>query len=429
MGDAVVGLGEFFVPLFRTVQSSAGVYFQTGQRITSSYYLGIGMAVLALIAAMRVREKRVRLLAIITGVCLVLALGDAGRVYTVLLKFFPPLGLMRFPIKFVMLPVFLVPLLAAFAVRAYIEAPLELKKRFWRAGLMLGIALVVAIGLLVGFAYICPGKDEVWSVTAFSGLTRAAFLVAILGLWFVAGCAIEARLKWALVLGLVFLTWLDVATHAPRQNPSVERTVFQPGLLTLARLKPRPAPGESRAMLSLEAILGFRTKILTNAFNGYLIQRLGMYCNANLLDDLPKIDGFFALELRKEREVCYQLYPTTNSYCAALADFLSVSQVTCATNIFEWTARSTFLPMATVGQRPVFLDETNSLAALTSAEFNPRTTVFLSPEDKPRVSVTRQTGARILSNNWSAHRINIDVKPPNPASWCCRRRFIIRGGR
>jgi hypothetical protein len=411
----LTGWANFLVPLFRTTPNGVGIHFQDSQQITSSYYLGIGMAALTLIAVWRVRERRVRLFAVIAGVCLWLALGRAGGAYTVLLKVFPPLAFVRFPVKFVMLPVFLVPLLAAFGVSAYLAAEPEAKRRFCRSGLVVGSLFLLTIGALIGFDYRHPAPDELWPVTAFNGLTRAAFLVAILGLWFVLGRVLKPRLRWALVFSLTLLVWLDVATHAPRQNPSAVREVFEPGFLPATRFHARPGPGESRAMLSLQAILAFRTKTFNDAATGYLAQRMALYNNLNLLEGVPKVDGFFALRLRDEEELRSWLYPSADSYRAPLADFLSVSQVTSATNFLEWTPRTTALPMATAGQKPLFLDPTNTLAAITRADFDPRAVVFLRPEDKARVSVTGRIAARIISSTWSPHRITLVAEAAEPA--------------
>ena len=175
----ITGWANFLVPLFRTEPHWAGVRFQVEQQITSSYYLGISMAALALIAAWRVREGRVRLFAVLTAAGLCLALGRAGGVYTLLLKVFPPLAFMRFPVKFVMLPVFLVPLLAAFAVAAYLPAPPEIKRRFCRTGLAVGVLFLLAIAFLIGFDRHFPVSDEVWSVTALNGLSRVQGLTAL----------------------------------------------------------------------------------------------------------------------------------------------------------------------------------------------------------------------------------------------------------
>ena len=411
----LTGWANFLVPLFRTSPNGVGVHFQDTQQITSSYYLGISMAALALIAVWRARDRRVWLFAVITGACLVLALGRAGGAYTLLLNAFPPLALVRFPVKFVMLPVFLVPLLAAFGVAAYLGAAPETKRRFSRSGLAVGVLFLLAIGALIGFDYRHPAQDELWLVTAFNGLTRAIFLVAILGLWFALGCAMKPRSRWALVFSLLCLVWLDAATHAPRQNPSALREVFEPGFVPVDRFQPRPALGESRALLSLQAILAYRTRTFPDLMTGYMAQRIALYNNLNLLEGLPKVDGFFALRLRDEEELRFSLYPSVDTCRAPLADFLSVSQFTSPTNILEWTARPTALPMATAGQKPLFLDPTNTLVALTRADFDPRAVVFLRPEDKARVSVTGPTAARIISTNWSPHRITLVAEAAEPA--------------
>jgi hypothetical protein len=409
----LTGWANFLVPLFHTLRTPSGVYFQEGQDVTSSYYLGIGPLAIAVIACSLVRNKRVHLLAGVTAVCLVLAFGPAGGLYTVLLKAFPPLGFMRFPVKFVMLAVFSVPLLTAFGIQSYFDC--KVKAGFWRVGLIVITCLLVSTAALVCYDLLRPAADEVSSVTARNGLLRIVFLSGILGCFFALENAAAKRLKWLSGLGLMVLLWMDVATHMPRQNPTVEPGVFESGLPPLKELNPRPVLGESRAMLSLDAILSLRTRMPTNTATGYLLYRLALYNNVNLLDDLPKVDGFFALRLRDEESVRFRLYPTPDSYSSPLADFLSVSQVTSPTNLFQWTPRSSFLPMITVGQAPVFLDSTQTLVALTQSDFNPRTTVFLPTEDQPRVSVRRQTTARVLRSKWTAHEITAEVEAAAPA--------------
>src|SRR5204863_47940 len=62
------------------------------------------------------------------------------------------------------------------------------------------------------------------------------------------------------VFGVILLVvcWLDVASHAPPQNPTVARTVYEPGRQPLQELKPKPKPGESRAMVSFSARFRFQ---------------------------------------------------------------------------------------------------------------------------------------------------------------------------
>src|SRR5207249_517843 len=76
-----------------------------------------------------VREPRVWLLACMTGLFLILAMGDEAYLYSWLRRLFPPLNFINFPIKFVVPVTFCGPLLAAFAVREWQSASVENKSR------------------------------------------------------------------------------------------------------------------------------------------------------------------------------------------------------------------------------------------------------------------------------------------------------------
>ncbi|MBC8002004.1 MAG: hypothetical protein H7X97_05400, partial [Opitutaceae bacterium] len=110
------GWANFLVPLFRAVESTTGVFMQYDQFWTSSYYLGVGVILLALVGALIVRNARVYALGLLALLGLMLAMGNDGFLLPVLHKLFPASGYMRFPIKLVMLTMVTVPLLAAYGV-------------------------------------------------------------------------------------------------------------------------------------------------------------------------------------------------------------------------------------------------------------------------------------------------------------------------
>lgn len=115
------GWANFFVPLFHSYRAPIGSYFQPGQDWIASYYTGIGGVMLAGFALVTVRQPRVWLLALLVGVGLALGMGDNGFLYPALKRVFPPLSFMRFPVKFLILVNFALPLLAAFAAAALFE--------------------------------------------------------------------------------------------------------------------------------------------------------------------------------------------------------------------------------------------------------------------------------------------------------------------
>jgi hypothetical protein len=111
------------------------------------------------------------------------------------------------------------------------------------------------IGLLLWFAQRFPQYGypyNRWPETLANGLARLAFLVLAGGLLWWAGRAATWRRQGLLRLGLLLAVWLDLLTQVPRQNPTVPRWVYRPGLL---RLSPQPEVGGTRAMTSPAADL------------------------------------------------------------------------------------------------------------------------------------------------------------------------------
>ncbi|MBI3876593.1 MAG: YfhO family protein [Verrucomicrobia bacterium] len=409
------GWANLLVPLFRCYESSTGVFFQVNQGVTSSYYLGILSFIFAGIAAWRARERRVRMLAVLALGSLVLALGEHGHVFPALRKIVPQLGVMRYPVKFVFLTMMLVPLLAAAGLNALLTQPAEVQSRSRRTLVAIAGICTLAITALVTVSQIWPGDREVPSAVLKNGILRAVLLALAVTTLF--GFLRAATFKRQLVclLGFVLLTWIDFATHVPMQNPTAEVAVLEPGIPLLQNLRPAPRPGEARAMLTPAAFMEFHQKLLKDPFNTYVLQRVGMYDNCNLLENLAKVDGFWALHLREERAVQAVIFATTNSARPAMAGFLGVAQITSPTNIFEWVARTNFLQLVTGGQKPIFADAATTLNGMAAENFDATKTVFLPLEVKDSVTATNQALACIANYHFSAHHIEADVTADQPA--------------
>ncbi len=470
------GLANYLVPLFRCVLTSPGVPLHGGQNWTSSYYAGAGVLALALLAVLRVSDRRSRLLSLFGAVCLLLALGDGGFLFSAL-KHVLPLGVMRYPVKFVIPLTFILPMLAAFAIKelfrdgyagsrrgaeaepdaahaaespallSTLSSPLssspsavdELRARMARHRLRaIATVLAAVIVLIAVLGWLNPLAGEGLDAQLFllfSALAGGLFLVftvaAVLTLR-TASSRVFSFL-WALaVLGLVFA---DLRSHLPNLTPRVPPGFLQPGQPDLQALTPAPRDGAARASLTWQALKEFKSKMLPSLADTLLLQRVGLYDNLNLLDDLAKTDGIFSLYLREQQEVEARMFlgGPTNSLPGPLADFLGIEHVSSPTNIFKWHRRDTALPLITAGQLPEFAAPDISLPAMTGTNWNPAGTVFLHPWDKalvPRAGDLQSppvanepdgrrpqaagAGARILSTNWSAHRIECEVESPAP---------------
>lgn len=435
------GWTNFLVPLFRCFPSYHGVFAQQGQYWISSYYAGIGVFLLAGAGFALNRDARTWLLAGLTIVSLVLALGDASQVYRGLIKVLPPLQIIRFPIKFVVIANFALPLLAAFGVaallqRSLVKTSVEVdadENAFGAAGtappkswkhqmttlaplMAIAVACFVVMGVVLWVAWMHPLSTNQWSSTWRSGVSRSLFLMAILAV--LAGCSSSHRTKLSslLGLGLVGLQWLDVITHTPRLCPTIEPSVYEAGLgKDHLKLAPEPRLGDSRTMISPLADFRLNHLALTNAVDDVLYSRLSMFANANLLDSVPKVDGFFSLYVRAESRIRSLLYATTNTSLPRVERFLGVSQVTAEDKVIHWKPRTNFLAFATGGQAPVFADEAQTLRAMTNADWEPRRTVYLLAEDRGLVATTHATEANVKVVRFAAQQIELEVDASGPA--------------
>src|SRR5204863_4943405 len=70
-------------------------------------------------------------------------------------------------------------------------------------------------------------------------------------------------------------------------------------------------------------------------------------------------------------------------------------------HLFGWDPFDNAMPMATVGQQPVFADEPTTLELLSN--FKPRDTVILPTQLKGIISATRDETARVLQQTVNTH--------------------------
>ncbi len=407
------GLANFLVPMAFGTTAMEGIFFQHGQYWTSSYYLGLGTLWLALLAFLVGRDSvepksKIKLLGLLATIALLCALGENTPFYPLVRKMIPQLSFITYPIKFVMVVIFVAPLLAAFALARLQQDQKKL--------LPIGVFLLLAIFTVTYLASIAMKPDAETHATLLNGIFRAGFLIAIgVMLWLMSRQKTNFGLQ-TLGLGLILIAWLDVFTHAPKQNPTVAPSVFE---LNLARTKlamqPQPELGGSRVMLSPTAALELTRFGSSDSKNNFLAKRIGYCANANLLDAVPKVDGFSSLAPREFDWMLSLIYSVTNGNWSALEDFMGVSQTTVPGKLLEWEPRQNFLPLVTAGQKPVFLDDTNTLWTFGRNDFHGGKILFLTPEMKSLVTVSNETTAKVLNSKFSNRTVDAEVDSAEPS--------------
>jgi hypothetical protein len=406
------GWGNFLVPLFGCILLRKGFYAQEHQDWTSSYYAGIGIVALAVLAVCRMKERRVRALGATAALGVLLAMGTNGFVFKWLKSALPMLGFMNHPIKFVLLAVFALSLLAGFGVvelgRFYDRDP----KKAARWLLWLGAGAAALVAALLASARFHPADQEDWAVTVRNGLTRLTLLFLILGVfWFVLR-ARQRRGQQFLSLALVALFWADVITHAPNQNPTAHRAALQPGLV---KLSPAPLQDGARAFVTFPAINQLLYGTTGDAERDFVLFRNALFLDCNMLDDIPTIGGFYSLYLKSDLPIRAVLGSHAVAGPDSLKDFAGVAWQSAPDDPFTMSPRTNYLPMITAGQQPVFMDATNTLRALDSNEFRPLRVVYLPPEARNVVTVTNPAEVRIVSQIIHAEKIEIELEARAPS--------------
>jgi hypothetical protein len=399
---------NIFVPLFRTYRTSSGVHFQEGQGFTSSYYPGLIFVALAIAALLWRRERRVWVLWSAVFVGVILAMGTHTPLYGLLREVFPPIGFMRYPSKFLLIPLFAWPALAAFGWIALCE-----NRHRWRVHIPVLTTMAVIIISVIVFSKMAPHPGENWFVTLRNGIERLALLavlVAIIG-WALRGVGVTQ----VGTAGILLVIWFDLLRHVPTQNPTAMPQAFTAKPAHLEQMQPRPVLGQSRALLTLSAIERFHSPGTSNVTETHLVHRSGLYDNCNLVDRIPKADGFFSLYLQSERAIHYRLYETDSRPRVALARFLGISHVSGETNILAWQPLSGFLPLVTAGQQPIFADREATLAGLVATNFNGAQMVYLPPDAQREVQVQHARAARVISTRVDHHKIEAEVEASSPS--------------
>jgi len=401
------GLANLIVPLFHCYRAPQGPWFQPGQDLFSSYYLGAGVLALGVAGAWLARARFTAAILGMTVFCWVMAMGSHSFVYSWVKHVFPVMGFARYPIKFVLLTAFLVPLLAAQGVQ-YIETRANRRTNL-RPVCILATMLLLMLAL-VWVAREHPFPGDQWHLTAANAFWRAILMLVLAG-----GVLCLRRLqshaaRIAVQLVVLAVLPLDALTHSPDIAPTLPSAVLAPGLWQASGRPPPPKLGEGRVMISPDAEQRFLYSRVPNLETDLTAKRLAEWYNFNLLDRVPKVNGAIPLHSAYFELIEERLYYAPGSrFGHGLLDFLSVAWFSAPDNPAQWLARTNFLPVITAGQKPLFADDKKTLSAITADDFAPREVVYLPETERSRVTVTNHTLCTLTNARFSLNQVEVDA--------------------
>jgi hypothetical protein len=401
------GWANLLIPLFHTYKSAQGPCFQHDQAFMTSYYPGVAVLLLAAWAAWHVRTKRVWVLGGLVLFSWILALGENGFVFSWIRKFLPIIGFARFPIKFVLLGAFALPLLSAFALASLASSSNERRLHGLVTGVVVTLVLMAGI---VWFAQEYPYPLQRWPDLWQNAALRAIFLLIILGGCCAAVFIPQLRRRQIFAIGVFVAVFADILTHTEQQNPTIPTALFAKGLW-----QERNGKSVGRVFISPESEKRLLRSTVRDPVHDFLGKRLALWSNLNVVDGVPKVNGSSTLQLREQNMLERSLYGSnTVALPNGILDFLGVSHIT-GSNTVDWTARTSALPLVTAGQRPIFVPSEDELPAVLADNFDPRKIVCLPQHLRAAVLATNQTQATITDLQCSAQRLVFTVTAAEPA--------------
>jgi hypothetical protein len=418
------GWGNFLVPLYNSFETTSGQYYQYSQGFLSSVYIGGFAVALALVAVLRWPDPRIRVLTALAVLSVFFAFGDQTAVFKIARKALPFLGVARFPVKFLFLVNFVIPLLAGCGVAAVLRGQ--------RTGpiTFAGVVVIAAIVLIAWAGYGERFMDYSGWPENFRGNMHFTWHTPAAGRWVTDGisntvariaflifsltCASLALRPRARSTGLAFfalaLVVADARLHTPEQNPTLPARLFTEHFWAGEE---KPEPGKARALITPDAEEFLTFVSSTNAQRVWELKRRAEWSNLNLLDRIPKVNGSATLQTREQRLVEQTLYTMTNRLPAGLLDFLGVTWLTGPGGT-SWTPRSNSMPLLSAGQQPLFLEQTQALATLTNSAFEPRSYVVLPPASRSVIPQTNRSSVQLSNIIVRASLLKADVRATEP---------------
>jgi hypothetical protein len=399
---------NFLVPLFRTSPTPQGLYMQNGQYWTSSYYAGIGTLLLTFVALRRSRDWRLWLMTAAAFVALVLAWGDSSIFYNLLREIFPGLGFVRYPVKFVILPLALLPLMAALGVGSLTRGAVRAGKFEFAVGavLLCGVAGTVWLDRNGNLS------PEDWRALCQNAAARAGMFVLVVAL-LIGFIRATGKRRLLLSAGLLVACWFDLVTHVPQQNPVVAAAAYTPGWARAenqAQWPVAPRLGTCRVRVAPAAQAVMSRQSLPDLRENYLRNRLAARVDCNLLDEVPQVDGFFSLTPRENSRIARLLNEQPEGDLGPLLDFLGVGTMTAPGTLCQWAGRPGAMPLATAGQAPAFTDDAGAFAAFSATNVDFRQTVCLPRDASGKVAAARQADAKVALSEITNQKVVLETE-------------------
>lgn len=400
------GWANFLVPQFDCIDpQSTGVLFHASQAWTHSYYAGLLPCLLIWPAVAGGRHRLAWVLVSLIPLGLILAMGPAGRLYSILDSVLP-LEVIRFPVKFTVVCAVVLPLVGAFGIRRLTGGNASLS--VIQSTVVLGCLLAI-IGMMISRSDQSDAAREL----SWSGFnSRLIWAILCGGLLFLL-LRTRGLQKSLAVLVLVICLQSDLQWHQPSLSPTLDRKYYELPNPVADRFAGAHYPF-GRALLS-QAAQDHHLKRPSIPFaDGIRETRGGLFSNLNLVDHIAKANGFYSMWLPNFGEVIWTAYSGPFDFNPAVADYMSITHVTSRKGPMDWIRRSSALAPVTAGQEPNFLPVSEMPKAMVEPGFDSRRTILVPENARSEFAIGGVKEAAVSDLVMKPHRIQFKVASPRP---------------
>lgn len=406
------GLANFFVPLFHYFKTYQNTFVQSEQAFITSYYFPLGTLVLSLLGIIRANSKTRIMFLLLIFFSISMALGSNSFIYNFASSFLPFFNKIRYPIKFIIILSFIIPVLAGLGVCPLIKSD----KKAISSILLISLTFLIIASIILIFNFRYPFPLDQFRETVINTILRYLFLIL-----FIAALLISLNYKnyfhILFPISLLIIA-IDGKYHLHNFHPVIPSEHLESKLWSYSVEDKKPRFGEGRVFISPYAEERLLRSVVSDWTANFIGKRLALWSNLNLLEEIPKVNGAFTLQLIHQKQLEKILYQTNNIDLDSILRFLNVTYITKPGTVVEWIKYTNPIPLIYAGQNIKLMDYSNSLNYILSPSFNPPDEVIISKEEKNKysdISLIKKQKTTINNVTYSNHRIIFDYESEAPA--------------
>ena len=406
------GLANFFVPLFHYFKTYQNTFVQSEQAFITSYYFPLGTLVLALLGIIRANSKTRIMFLLLIFFSISMALGSNSFIYNFASSFLPFFNKIRYPIKFIIILSFIIPVLAGLGVGQLIKSD----KKAISSILLISLTFLIIAAIIVFFNLRYPFPLDQFRETVINTILRYLFLILFIAVLLI---SLNYKNYFHILFPIsLLIIAIDGKYHLHNFHPVIPSEHLESKLWSYSVEDKKPRFGEGRVFISPYAEERLLRSVVSDWTANFIGKRLALWSNLNLLEEIPKVNGAFTLQLIHQKQLEKMLYQTNNIDLDSILRFLNVTYITKPGTIVEWIKYTNSMPLIYAGQNIKLMDYSNSLNYILSPSFNPPDEVIISKEEKNKysdISLIKKQKTTINNVTYSNHRIIFDYESEAPA--------------